>query len=52
MAEPMQINDKEIFCHISVGVATFPDNGANTDELIHYADTQMYLDKKRYKDRE
>lgn len=31
----------------SVGVAVFPDHGGSVEDLIEYADQQMYLDKRK-----
>ena len=33
---------------VSVGVAIFPDHGKDVEELIEFADKQMYLDKQRF----
>ena len=32
---------------VSIGVALFPDHGETADQLIEFADQQMYVDKRR-----
>jgi len=39
------IDDKKFILGSSVGVASFPEDGANLDQLIQVADANMYLDK-------
>lgn len=36
----------EVYCSTSIGIACFPDDGQNSDELIHLADQAMYNAKK------
>ncbi len=35
--------------HLSFGLATYPDQGKTSDELLRMADDQMYRDKQRQK---
>jgi diguanylate cyclase (GGDEF)-like protein/PAS domain S-box-containing protein len=36
---------------ISIGIATFPDHGANVDSLLHHADRALYESKARGRNR-
>ena len=47
---PFSINDLSIETTVSIGVACFPANGDNADQLIHAADQAMYNVKKNGKD--
>jgi len=47
---PFSINDLSIEITVSIGVASFPVNGDNADQLIHAADQAMYNVKKNGKD--
>jgi diguanylate cyclase (GGDEF)-like protein/PAS domain S-box-containing protein len=42
---PLLINDKEIMVSASIGVAFYPDDSQNIDELLSHADTAMYVSK-------
>ncbi|MDY3828840.1 MAG: bifunctional diguanylate cyclase/phosphodiesterase [Clostridium sp.] len=44
------LDDNNIFLTASIGVATFPDNGKDFDELLKNADTAMYRAKSNGKD--
>jgi diguanylate cyclase (GGDEF)-like protein len=45
LAEPMVVHGTEVFASASIGVATFPDDGADIDTLLMNADTAMYRAK-------
>ena len=45
IVKPIRIDDKKFILGSSVGVASFPEDGANLDQLIQVADANMYLDK-------
>ena len=47
IAGPVSVGAGQWHLSASVGVAVFPDHGHSADELIRYADQQMYADKKR-----
>jgi diguanylate cyclase (GGDEF)-like protein/PAS domain S-box-containing protein len=44
--EPFYVGDKEFCLDLSVGVATFPTDGENIDDLLHHADQAMYEAKE------
>lgn len=46
IAQPVQIEDHEIYVTASVGIALFPDDGADADELFKNADVAMYRAKE------
>ena len=41
-AEPVEIEGKKIQAGLSIGIATFPDNGDSYDTLLNNADMAMY----------
>jgi diguanylate cyclase (GGDEF)-like protein len=43
---PVQANATELFITASMGIATYPVDGKNQDELLKNADTAMYLAKR------
>jgi diguanylate cyclase (GGDEF)-like protein/PAS domain S-box-containing protein len=45
LSEPFMIDGNEIFCGGSVGVAIYPEDGADVDTLLMNADTAMYRAK-------
>ncbi|MEA1890747.1 MAG: EAL domain-containing protein [Pseudomonadota bacterium] len=47
LADPFRILQHEIHLSASIGIATFPSDGENPDELIGAADTAMYHAKNR-----
>ena len=50
MAQPVSLDGgKQATIGTSVGIAIYPDNSGNREELIHQADTAMYEAKKRGK---
>ncbi len=46
MGAPFVLSAREIFVTPSIGIAMYPDDGANADELIRNADTAMYRAKE------
>jgi diguanylate cyclase (GGDEF)-like protein/PAS domain S-box-containing protein len=44
---PFALNDEEIFISPSIGIAIYPIDGQNADELLKKADNAMYLAKER-----
>jgi len=46
LAAPMVINGQEIFVTASIGIAIFPINGRDIEELIQAADAAMYKAKE------
>ncbi len=43
------VNDDTFKISFSMGIAHYPHDGHNIDELIHIADKKMYADKEQYK---
>jgi diguanylate cyclase (GGDEF)-like protein len=46
LAAPYLIDQKQLQINASIGVSTYPDDGADSEALIHRADTAMYEAKK------
>lgn len=46
LAQPMLINDTEISTSCSIGIALFPDDGADYESLLREADIAMYQAKE------
>lgn len=46
-AEPIFLDDKEVFTTTSIGIAMFPDDGNDPDTLLKNADTAMYQSKEK-----
>lgn len=46
IAQPYQIGDTELVITASIGIALYPDNGADANSLIGNADVAMYLAKE------
>ena len=46
IAQPYQIDDTELVITASIGIALYPDNGADANSLIGNADVAMYLAKE------
>lgn len=44
------LGDSHVALGVSVGVATFPDDGCTTDELLARADAEMYRDKRAHRE--
>ncbi|MFN2363756.1 MAG: EAL domain-containing protein [Halarsenatibacteraceae bacterium] len=49
LEQPLLIDDNFIHLGFSLGVAYYPDDSRNVDQLITYADTAMYQAKKSQK---
>jgi diguanylate cyclase (GGDEF)-like protein/PAS domain S-box-containing protein len=45
-ALPFLIDDRKIFCSVSIGIAVYPDDGTDTESLLKCADTAMYHAKE------
>jgi diguanylate cyclase (GGDEF)-like protein len=45
LAQPIDIDEGTICIRASVGIATYPEDGSNIEQLCHYADQRMYRDK-------
>ena len=45
MSEAVQLNEREVFIHCSIGIALFPDDGNTADVLMANADNAMYQAK-------
>jgi two-component system, chemotaxis family, CheB/CheR fusion protein len=46
VSEPIQVQDWLIYVSASVGVALFPEDGVDADQLLRNADTAMYTAKR------
>jgi len=47
MSRPIDINDGDSICTgLSIGIALYPQHGRTTQQLLHSADTAMYLAKR------
>ena len=46
LAQPLAIENKEIPIGLSIGLALFPDDGTNADQLCAAADRAMYTEKR------
>jgi diguanylate cyclase (GGDEF)-like protein len=46
---PIEFEGLTLRVGVSIGVAIYPDNGANLDDMVKIADRGMYLDKTRRK---
>lgn len=49
LEEPHKIRDAEIKINISMGIAVFPDNSTEPEELLKFCDFAMYRSKNRGK---
>ncbi len=49
LAEPVAMEDREVFTGASIGVALFPQDGDDPDALLRSADLAMYAAKERGK---
>jgi diguanylate cyclase (GGDEF)-like protein/PAS domain S-box-containing protein len=47
LEQPFAIDRSELFVSCSIGIALYPDNSAEMDALLKYADTAMYYAKKQ-----
>jgi diguanylate cyclase (GGDEF)-like protein/PAS domain S-box-containing protein len=48
--DPFNVGEKRFFLDLSAGIATFPSDGDNLDELLHRADKAMYRAKEEAKE--
>ena len=46
VARPVTIQGQELFVSTSIGISTYPDDGADAETLIRHADVAMYQAKK------
>jgi diguanylate cyclase (GGDEF)-like protein/PAS domain S-box-containing protein len=46
-AQPFYLSGREIFVSSSIGIARYPDDTSNIDELYRYADSAMYHAKSK-----
>ncbi|WP_175781826.1 EAL domain-containing protein [Burkholderia anthina] len=44
--EPFELNGKEVFVSCSIGIALYPVNSIEADDLMQYADSAMYAAKR------
>jgi diguanylate cyclase (GGDEF)-like protein len=51
LARPFHLDDRRVFLTVSLGIALYPLDGRDTDELIRKADTAMYHAKGKGKNR-
>ncbi|MEI6876031.1 MAG: GGDEF domain-containing protein, partial [Spirochaetota bacterium] len=49
VSRPFRIADEECSVGLSIGVATFPDDGASIEEILGRADAAMYATKAEHK---
>ncbi|GAA2051736.1 EAL domain-containing protein [Williamsia deligens] len=49
--EPIPMQDSLVYVSASVGIAVHPQDGSTAGELLHNADTAMYVAKQRGRDR-
>jgi diguanylate cyclase len=47
LSEPFLLNGYELFISPSIGIARFPDDGADMETLLIHADTAMYQSKEQ-----
>ncbi len=47
--EPIKSNEKDVEIGVSIGIAIYPENGEDIDEIIHNADNAMYHVKNQAK---
>ena len=45
LAEPINIEDNELYISSSIGISLYPDDGATAQNLLKYADSAMYKAK-------
>ncbi|GAB6167768.1 hypothetical protein JCM1393_02280 [Clostridium carnis] len=51
LSKPININDKEVFCTLSIGVSIYPSDGKDITTLLKRADMAMYTAKENGKNR-
>ncbi|MDG4553349.1 MAG: diguanylate cyclase [Candidatus Competibacter sp.] len=47
MARPFVVDNREVFSGCSIGIALYPEDGADMDILLKHADTALYYAKDR-----
>jgi diguanylate cyclase (GGDEF)-like protein/PAS domain S-box-containing protein len=47
--EPFMVEDQEVFCNASIGIALYPGDAVDADTLVKCADTAMYFAKEKGK---
>jgi diguanylate cyclase (GGDEF)-like protein len=48
-SQPWVLTGAEVYCTSSIGIAAFPGDGTNFDELLTASDTAMYIAKRKGK---
>lgn len=49
LEQPFSIGDQDVFVSVSIGIATYPEDGHTTEILVRNADTAMYHAKQEGK---
>ncbi|MCP5146399.1 MAG: GGDEF domain-containing protein, partial [Gammaproteobacteria bacterium] len=49
LATPFHLNGQSLDIKVSIGLAVFPEDGADAQTLLHAADSKMYRSKRRGK---
>ncbi|HBU12279.1 MAG TPA: GGDEF domain-containing protein [Clostridiales bacterium] len=44
--KPWKLTEGTVYCNTSIGIAQYPKDGKNAEELLHAADATMYLAKR------
>lgn len=47
--QPFELNGKQYSTRVSIGIAVFPDDGEQPEQLLNHADSAMYEAKKMTK---
>jgi diguanylate cyclase (GGDEF)-like protein len=47
LENPVEFFDEQIFCSFSFGIASFPKEGQNLEDLLKIADSRMYINKSK-----
>ena len=45
--KPLQILDYQLYCHLSMGIAIYPQDGSKAETLVKNADTALYRSKEQ-----
>ena len=45
MQRPFHLGEHEHFCNVSIGISLYPDDDSESENLVRYADSAMYLAK-------